>query len=106
MKKVLSLMAGMVFVLAFGMACADGTPPGSMDTGDKMIRNDDIQKYDHDQGQGTFNVMPAVPEETGSAAGGSGESDPTRINDGKEKPAPVEKDMTTPADTGIEPYRY
>lgn len=116
MKKFLSLVSGMVFVFAFGTAYADDRQPESIDTGDKMIRDDDIQKYDQVQGRGTFNVAPVLPDETGSAAGGgSGETDSTWMNDSKEKPAPVEKDTTKPADKeggmggpskGWEPYRY
>ena len=44
MKKFLSLLAGMVFILAFGMAYADELQPGDGYTSDKMIRDEDIQK--------------------------------------------------------------
>jgi hypothetical protein len=109
MKKLLSLFAGMVFILAFGMAYADELQPGYGYTSDKMIRDEDIQKYDQDMGPGTTNQMPALPEVRGSAPGGvSGE-------DTYDKPAPVEKDTTKPSDSGDgmggpskswEPYRY
>jgi hypothetical protein len=116
MKKVLSLVAGSVFVLAFGMAYADDIQPGGMDNSGDMIRNDDLDKYRSDQGQGTFNIAPVLPDEIGSAPGGvSGDTDSTWKNDTKEKPAPVEKDITRPTDKqggmdspskGMEPYRY
>jgi hypothetical protein len=87
MKKVLSLLAGMVFVLAFGPAYADDMMQESKETGEKMIRDQDLQKYEQDQEKSTVTQMPSVPGEGGSAAGGTGEpgSAPT---------------MTTPSDTG------
>ncbi len=100
MKKFLSLLAGMVFVLAFGTAYADDMTPATKDTGDKMTRDDDLQKYYQDQGQGTVNQIPAVTDEKGSGAGGRGESDSTWKSDTTEKPAPVEKDTTNPSDSG------
>lgn len=107
MKKVLSLMAGAVLILALGMAYADETQPG---TGDKMIRDDDLERYNFDQGKGTFNLMPALPEETGSAPGGVSGGDDIR-----KTPAPAEKETKKPADSesitegpsrGKEPYDY
>ncbi|MHB8845722.1 MAG: hypothetical protein ACYC7L_13365 [Nitrospirota bacterium] len=56
MKKILSLFAGIVFARAIGTSYADEPGPGSMDTGDKMIRNDDLKRYNFDQDRGTFNV--------------------------------------------------
>ena len=100
MKKVLSLLAGIAFVLAFGMAYADDAMPGSKDTGDKMIRDEDLQKYNKDQSQSTVNQMPAKPDAEGSAAGGSENPGSTPKDDTYEKPAPAEKDTTKPADTG------
>jgi len=104
MKRLLSLIAGMVFVLlAVGLAYADGLQPGDGYTSDKMIRDEDIQRYDHDTGQGTFNQMPALPDEVqGSAAGGVNRDDSGSEwnNDTYEKTAPVEKDKTKPADRG------
>jgi hypothetical protein len=101
MKKVLSLFAGMLFVLAVGMTNADDLQPGDGYASDKMIRDEDIQKYDQDRGPGTFNQMPALPEIRGSAPGGvSGD----RSSDGKsdiyEKADPGEKDKNKPSDSG------
>ena len=116
MKKVLSLFAGMALVLAAGMSNGDDLQPGDGYTSDKMIRDEDIRKYDQDMGPGTINQMPALPEVRGSAPGGVSED---RSSDGKsntfEKAAPVEKDKTKPSDSGDgmggpsrgwDPYRY
>jgi len=101
MKKVLSLFAGMVFVLAVGMTHADDLQPGDGYTSDKMIRDEDIQKYDQDRGPGTINQMPALPEVRGSAPGGvSGDTESDGKSDTLEKAAPVEKDKTKPSDSG------
>jgi hypothetical protein len=89
MKKILTIIATLLLVFALGTAYGDETQPGTTDTGDKMIRDDDIRKYDHDQGtgEGTFNVVPAPkPEVKGEAPGGvSGD----RESDAK----PAEKGM-------------
>jgi hypothetical protein len=101
MKKVLSLLGGIVFVLSFGMAHAGDLQSGDGYTSDKMIRDEDIRKYDRDMGSGTINQMPALPEVRGSAPGGVSED---RSSDGKsdtfEKTAPVEKDKTKPSESG------
>jgi hypothetical protein len=104
MKKVLSLVGGIVFVLSFGIAHAGDLQTGDGYTSDKMIRDEDIRKYDQDMGSGTFNQMPALPEEReerGSAPGGVSED---RASDGKsdtfEKATPVEKDKTKPSESG------
>ncbi len=73
MKKVLPALAGIVFLLVFGMASADDTTPGSKDIGDTMIHDQDIQKYEQDQDKSTVTQMPSMPGEGGSAAGGTGE---------------------------------
>lgn len=100
-KKILSLLGGIVILGAFGIAYADDTMPGNADTGDKMIRNEDLKKYDHDQGQGTVNQMPAVKDEEGSAGGGvSSEKASTVKKDTFEGPAPVEKYSPEPKDEG------
>jgi len=96
MKKVLLLFAAM-FILAFGTAYASDMPSWSEYTSDKMLRDDDLPKYEHnqDQGQGTFKQVPALPEAQGSAAGGSS-GDNTY---GKQSPA-EEKDTTKSDDSG------
>ena len=99
MKKVLSLFAGMALVLAAGMSNGDDLQPGDGYASDKMIRDEDIRKYDQDIGSGTFNKMPALPEVRGSAPGGvSGDRSSDEMSGTFEKAAPVEKDNTEPAD--------
>ena len=101
MKKVLSLLAGMALVLAVGMANAGDLQHGDGFTSDKMIRDEDIRKYDQDMGPGTINQMPALPEVRGSAPGGvSGERSSDGMSDTFEKAAPVEKDKTKPSESG------
>jgi hypothetical protein len=101
MKKVLSLFAGMALVLAVGMARADDLQPGDGFTSDKMIRDEDIRKYDQDMGPGTINRMPALPEVRGSAPGGvSGDTGSDGKSDTFEKAVPVEKDKTKPSESG------
>ena len=99
MKKVLSLLAGMVLVLAVGMAYADDMMPGNKDTGDKMIHDEDLQKYNQDQSKSTVNQMPSVPGAEGSAPGGIRDSDtvtrPSDTGAGMKNPS---KDQDT--------YRY
>ena len=115
MKKVLSLIAGMVFVLYFRVAYAEEMRPDDSYTSDTMITNEDILKYDHDMG--TFNRIPALPDEIqGAAAGGRNkEAESTENSETKEKAAPVEKDKTEPSENrddtggpsnGVEPNRY
>ena len=105
MKESLSLFAGLLLVLAFGIAYGDELRLESEYTSDKMIRNEDIQKYDQDQGPGPFNQLPALPEAQGSGAGGGSREDLD------ERPAPEEKDATKPSDDSggqsrdWEPYR-
>jgi hypothetical protein len=117
MKKLLTIFAGMLLVLAFGIAYADELQPGDGYSSDKMIRNEDIQKYDQDMGQGTVNQMPALPDEVkGSAAGGgSKDTESDWKSDTYEKNGPVEKDMSKPSGGGsdretqpknLDPYRY
>lgn len=102
MKRLLSLFAGMTFLLASGTAYADDTM-GKNDNGDRMIQNQDLLKYDLDkypdldQGQGTVNLTPAKPGEGGSAPGGSGEE--PALKDDTGIPAPAEKTSQDPYDS-------
>ena len=93
----------MAIVLGFGMAYAEDMIPGNKDTGEKMIRNEDLEKYNQDQSKSTVNQMPSRPGAEGSAAGGSGESDSTLKDDTSDKPAPLdrlEKNFPEPYDRG------
>jgi len=124
MKRLLSLLTGLVIVLAFGMAYADDTMQWNYDhrknndqwnndKGDKLILDQDLLKYDQDQKQGTIDQMPAKPGAGGSGAGGTGESESTRKGNTYEKPAPapldqLEKNFTEPYDngrSGEDPYK-
>ena len=101
MKKILSLLGGLVIMAAFGMAYADDMMPGNKDTGDKMVRDDDLQKYDRDLTQGTVNQMPSEQGAEGTAGGGvSGEKDSTVKKDTHEGSAPVENYSPEPKDEG------
>ena len=95
MKRLLSLLGGMVFLLAFGMAYADDTMQLNYDKVDKMMLDQNLQKNSQDQNQGTVSQTP-VPKVKGSGAGGSGE--PALKNDTSESPAPL-KNMTDPYDS-------
>ena len=91
----LSLLGGMVFLLAFGTAYADDTTQLNYDKVDKMMQDQNLQKNNQDQNQGTVNQMPA-PKVKGSGAGGSGE--PALKDNTSESPAPL-KNMTDPYDS-------
>jgi hypothetical protein len=115
MKKLLSFLIVIVLVLAFGIAYADELQPGDGYSSDKMIRDDDIQKYNQDTDQSTVNQTPVLPDEIkGSAPGGGKDTDPGWKSDTYEKTAPVEKDQKRPSDSGEmgapsrgwDPYRY
>ncbi len=67
MKRILSLIIGTIFVVAFGMAYAGESMSGDM--GDKVIRNDDLSHIHLDQDRATLNQMPETEAE-GYAAGG------------------------------------
>ncbi len=70
MKKILSLLMGMAFVLTFGLAFAEDNATKTNDIGDKVIRNDDLLHLKLDPDRATVNQMPAESEAEGSAAGG------------------------------------
>jgi hypothetical protein len=107
MKRSLFFLAGMVFILAFGMAyAADDVIQWNYDKVDKMILDQDLQKYNQDR---EVTRIPAEPGAGGSAAGGSGE--PILKEDSSEKPAqaPVENMTPDPYDRSgggmDDPYR-
>ena len=93
MKKVLSLTAGMVLVLAFAMAYAGELEHGHGYTSDKMISGE----HGKDMGSGRTSEVPALPEVRGAAPGGvSGDGS----SEGKSDAVEVEKDKTIPSDSG------
>ena len=107
MKGLLSILAGMVFLLALGTTyAADDTMQLNYDEIDKMILDQDLQKYNQDR---EVTRMPAEPGAGGSAAGGSGE--PILKDDSAEKlgpPAPEESIIPAPYDRGRgmdDPYK-
>jgi hypothetical protein len=92
MKGLLSILAGMVFLLALGtIYAADDTMQLNYDEIDKMILDRDLQKYNQDR---EVNQMQAEPGAGGSAAGGSGES--TLKDDSAEKAGPAPEESITP----------
>ena len=83
MKKYISLAAGIALVMGFGLAYLAYAeenitmPKDSSDKidkmlqdGDRMITNDDIQRFDLDPNRSTINQMPEGPGIEGSGAGG------------------------------------
>lgn len=97
MKGLLSILAGMVFLLALGtIYAADDTMQLNYDEIDKMILDQNLQKYNQSR---EVNEMPAEPGAGGSAAGGSGA--PILKDDSSEKPAqaPAEKMAPDPYDS-------
>ncbi len=85
MKKILSFLSGAAIILAAGLAYAEDVTPGSGDTGDQMIRNEDLSHIHLDPDQATVNQMPSEAE--GSAAGGmstdQGSSTGTEMDQGR-----------------------
>jgi len=95
MKQILSLFAGLAFLLAFGLAyAADDKVTGDMR--DKMITNDDLPQSSGDQDSSTFNQMPADPGIKGSAAGGVSSGTESLDKDSDQTKEPVEKTPTEP----------
>ncbi len=70
MIKIFSVLGGMALVLFVGLTYAADTMPAGEDTGDKMIRNEDLSHIQLDPDRATLNQMPAESEIEGSAAGG------------------------------------
>lgn len=99
MKLIFSLLTGMAFVLTFGSAYAEGNMTGREDTGDRMIRNEDLPYIILDPNRATVNQMPAETGAEGSAAGGVSEESGGMYKDSDQGNAPVEK---APAETGVE----
>lgn len=115
MKKYLALLAGVVFVLAWGTVYAEEMMPANKDSSDNLILDQDILKYNQDQNQNTINPMPAEPGAGGSAAGGTGGPGSDQKGKTYEKPAqapvdPLEKNLNfnEPYDngrSGKDPYK-
>jgi hypothetical protein len=100
MKKIFPLLMGIGLVLSLGMAYAEESMSVTKGTGDKMISNDDLLRYNLDQDRATINQMPAVPGSEGTAAGGvSGETESTGT-DIEQSKAPVDKGPAVPGEEG------
>jgi hypothetical protein len=103
MKKFLALLAGTLFAIASGFVYAETSTTDIKDTGDKVIRDDDLSRLKFDQDRSTLNQMPSEQSVEGSGAGGiTNDSDSWKydISPGKEpvekaptKPEPAEPDM-------------
>lgn len=92
MKKVLSLVGGMVFLFAVGMVyAAEDTSMPSKDSSDKTYGNEDMMRYNTDQSENPVNQMPSEPGIQGSGAGGPSEGSDTMTNDMTKDKAPAEK---------------
>jgi hypothetical protein len=100
MKKILSLVMGIGVILSLGMAYAEEGIGGARDTSDKMIRDDDLLRYNLDQERATINQMPAAPGSEGSAAGGVSAEPESAGTDIEQSKAPVDKGPTVPGDEG------
>ena len=123
MKRLLSLVMGMVFVLALGTAYGSDTMQwnddqknsgqGNTDKSDKLILDQDLLKYNQDRNEGAIDRMPAKPGAGGSGAGGTGESDAHRKDSTYEKTVPdpfgpLDKNFTEPygsGRSGDDPYK-
>jgi hypothetical protein len=92
MKKILSLLTGLAFVLSFGLAFAadNAGETSGTDNTDKMIRDDDLSHSNLDQDKGTVNQMPEGSVE-GSGAGGTSKDSESFSK------TPVEKSPEEPA---------
>lgn len=106
MKKLLSLVAGMAFVLACGLAYAEDSMMMPTYPSDKMIGNDDLLHNDLDKDRSTVNQMPEGFGAGGSGAGGvlkgpdswKNDTAPSQPPVDNMAPAPIDK-MTPGSDT-------
>ncbi len=99
MKKILSLLMGMTFVLTFGLAFAEDSVTDTGDTNDKMIRNDDLLNLKLDPDRATVNQMPSESSAEGSAAGGVSSESESMGTDIEQSKTPADKG---PAESGAE----
>lgn len=70
MKKILSLITGIAFVLSFGLAYTEDSVTDTKKTNDKVVRNDDLLHIKLDPDRATVNQMLSESIAEGSAAGG------------------------------------
>jgi hypothetical protein len=100
MKKILSLVLGMGLVLSLGMAYAEESTGGAGDTSDKIIRDEDLLRYELDQDRATINQMPAEPGMEGSAPGGVSAEPESAGTDIEQSEEPVDKGTVVPGEEG------
>jgi hypothetical protein len=100
MKKILSLLMGTAFVLAFGTAHAEDSVSGAGDMGDKVIRNDDLSHIQLDQDLATLNQMPAETEAEGSGAGGVSKDSDSMGTEMEQGNTPADKGAAEPGAEG------
>jgi hypothetical protein len=100
MIKILPLLMSFVFVLTFGYEFAEQSAPGTSDTSDKMIRDEDIQHYDIDQDRATVNQMPSQSGSEGSGAGGVTKDSDSMLKDSDSSKTPVDKAPAEPGTKG------
>ncbi len=100
MKKILSVVLGMGLVLSLGMAYAEEGTGGIVYPSEKMIRDEDLPRYNLDQDRSTINQIPAEPGAEGSAAGGINREPESTGTDIEQNKAPVEKVPVAPGEEG------
>jgi hypothetical protein len=100
MKKILSLIMGMGLVVSLGLAYAEESMGSAGDTGDKIIRDDDLLHFDLDQNRATINQLPAAPGTEGSAAGGIRGEPENKGIDIEQSKEPSDKGPATPGEEG------
>jgi hypothetical protein len=115
MKKILSVVLGMGLVLSLGMAYGEEGTGGIVYPSEKMIRDEDLSRYNLDQNRSTINQMPAEPGAEGSAAGGVNREPESKGTEIEQDKAPIEKVPAITRDEGTgrggelkapEGYRY
>ncbi len=98
MTKIFIIVGGMVLVLATGLTYAADLP-ATGDTGDKMVRNEDLSHIQLDPDRATLNQMPAESEIEGSAAGGVSADADSMDNEIDQDKTPADKNT---AESGVE----
>jgi hypothetical protein len=94
MKKLLSSLLGMAFILTFGLEYAAEDMSDTQGMDNKTITNEDIQHLNLDKDHATVNQMPAESGTSGAGAGGVNNEPDSTYKDSDQSAAPVEN---TPA---------
>ncbi len=98
MKNMLSLVAGIVILLASGYAYEEGTRGRAVAKGDTVITNEDLPATTPDQGSSTFNQMKTPEEKNveGSGAGGTGSGSESWKKESEQGKEPADKKLMEP----------